>query len=76
MVLFGVAQVSTRRRPLRYEISVEDQTEVDPREHDWRFNLPKHGRQTNVLYICYTPSKLLNLLAIQVDRFLITFDYF
>ncbi|XP_057661824.1 uncharacterized protein LOC130897163 isoform X11 [Diorhabda carinulata] len=33
----------TRRRPLRYEISVEDQTEVDPREHDWRFNLPKHA---------------------------------
>lgn len=43
MILFHVAPV-TRRRPLRYEISVEDQTEVDPREHDWRFNLPKHGR--------------------------------
>lgn len=40
-LLFGIA---TRRRPLRYEISMEDQTEVDPIEHDWRFNLPKHGR--------------------------------
>nr|CAI5853501.1 unnamed protein product [Callosobruchus analis] len=35
--------IGARRRPLRYEISVEDQTEVDPREHDWRFNLPKHA---------------------------------
>lgn len=34
----------SRRRPLRYEISIDDQTEVDPREHDWRFNLPQHGR--------------------------------
>ncbi|KAL3274831.1 hypothetical protein HHI36_019614 [Cryptolaemus montrouzieri] len=32
---------ATRRRPLRYDISVDDQTEVDPREHDWRFDLNK-----------------------------------
>lgn len=32
-----------RRRPLRYDISVDDQTEVDPREHDWLFNLNKDG---------------------------------
>jgi hypothetical protein len=35
---------TSRRRQLRYEISVDDQIEVDPREHDWRFNLPEHGR--------------------------------
>ncbi|XP_063910772.1 titin-like isoform X7 [Zophobas morio] len=34
---------ASRRRQLRYEISVDDQIEVDPREHDWRFNLPKHA---------------------------------
>lgn len=32
-----------RLRPLRYDISVDDQTEVDPREHDWLFNLNKDG---------------------------------
>lgn len=42
-LIFFIAQ-AMRRRPLRFEISVDDQTEVDPREHDWRFNLPKHGR--------------------------------
>nr|XP_015834181.1 PREDICTED: ankyrin-3 isoform X12 [Tribolium castaneum] len=34
---------TSRRRQLRYEISVDDQIEVDPREHDWRFNLPEHA---------------------------------
>lgn len=40
---FDIAQGS-RRKPLRFDISVDDQTEVDPREHDWKFNLPRHGR--------------------------------
>lgn len=31
------------RRPLRYEISIDDQIEVDPREHDWRFFTPERG---------------------------------
>ncbi|XP_045463228.1 ankyrin-2-like isoform X3 [Harmonia axyridis] len=34
-----------RRRPLRYDISVDDQTEVDPREHDWLFYLNKDDQQ-------------------------------
>ncbi|XP_044749003.1 uncharacterized protein LOC123309797 isoform X1 [Coccinella septempunctata] len=35
-----------RRRPLRYDISVDDQTEVDPREHDWRFYLNEDDQQS------------------------------
>lgn len=41
-----------RRRTLKYDISVDDQTEVDPREHDWRFNLNIHG---TLLYLVYMP---------------------
>lgn len=40
--VLNVAQ-AFRRRPLRYDISVDDQTEVDPREHDWLFYLNKDG---------------------------------
>ncbi|XP_065160969.1 uncharacterized protein [Atheta coriaria] len=39
------SQKAFRRRPMLLEISLDDKTmiEVDPREHDWRFNLPLHA---------------------------------
>ncbi|XP_073978647.1 uncharacterized protein isoform X2 [Rhodnius prolixus] len=31
-----------KRPPLKYDISVDEDPEFDPREHDWRFNLQTH----------------------------------
>lgn len=30
------------RPPLKYDISVDEEPDFDPREHDWRFDLHTH----------------------------------
>lgn len=40
IVAGGKAQ---QRPPLKYDISMDEEPEFDPREHDWRFQLPSHS---------------------------------
>ncbi|XP_054258429.1 uncharacterized protein LOC128983229 isoform X3 [Macrosteles quadrilineatus] len=37
------------RPPLKYDISMDEEPEFDPREHDWRFNLPTYSETEEAL---------------------------